>query len=509
MAESSILLVFAPRFKHFGCDVGKEYVRRAGGGRVHGLCTGPSEVLNYVKNSLGPDCGRLWHLHSEEKKWLTARGTLDRLSGLDDRLGPGAFGRIVVADRRVGRGFVRGGLCRPDNVGQEAIRNPVRIPQQYVLGLVEFLDDVLAQTQPDVVFCYAVAGAPALALAELCRSKGVPFTHFTSMRFHNRIVIDDDGAGKLACIGNKYRGVRREPERVDGMRQEARELLQEFRRHPEPPGYAKTNQTRVKAQSPLHATRRALVSTALDLAGSLLRRQNRMERIARRWFEVRSMWRRILINTKPFTARPPADRQFIFYPLHVDPEASTMVLSPWHTDQLGVIEALAKSAPAEMTVVVKEHAPMLGKRPRGFYETISRMPRVVLVGPETDSLSLIQQAALTVVITGTAAWEAVRLGRPALVIGDSPFLALGEGLVHEPCLAKLPGAIREALSMPPASDEAIELYLAVCLDESFEMPGSLLWGRYEEHGADDRQAAVKHVADGIMKRMEEARKAGI
>jgi len=508
LAESSILLLFAPKFKHFGCDVGKEYVRRTGGGRIHGLCTGPIEVMNYVKNTLGPDCGRLWHLHSEEKKWLTADRALDGLAALDDQLGPGAFGRIVVADRRVGRGFVRGGLCRPDDIGQEAIRNPVRIPQQYVLGLLEFLEDVLEETQPDVVFCYAVAGAPALALAELCRSKGVVFTHFTSIRFHNRIVIDDDGVGRLACIKNKYREVRQQSEKVENMRQEARELLQEFRRHPEPPEDVATYHAWLKGQKPLAVTARAFAATALDVADSVFSGQSRMETIARRWFEVQSMWRRILINSKPFAARPPADRPFIYYPLHVDPESSTMVLSPWHTDQVGVIEALAKSAPAEMNVVVKEHAPMLGKRPRGFYEAIAHMPRVVLLRPDNDSLSLVRQAALTVVITGTAAWEALLLGRPALVIGDSPFLALGEGLVHEPCLANLPRAIRQALCTPPATDEAIELYLAVCLDESFEMPSSLTWGNYQEHTADERENAVKHVVDGIMKRVHETRKVG-
>jgi len=146
---------------------------------------------------------------------------------------------------------------------------------------------------------------------------------------------------------------------------------------------------------------------------------------------------------------------------------------------------------------------MLGKRPRDFYRTISRIPRVILLGPEHNSLLLIQQASLVAVITGTAAWEAMRLGIPALVIGDSPYLAVGEGVVHEPCLANLPEAISTAIAMPPASDQSMELYIAACLHESFEMNPSLLWGKYDDHSSEERQAAVDNFVNGILKREAE------
>jgi hypothetical protein len=38
-----------------------------------------------------------------------------------------------------------------------------------------------------------------------------------------------------------------------------------------------------------------------------------------------------------------------------DPESSTMVLAEKHTDQMAVIEAIAKSMPVGMRLVVKEH----------------------------------------------------------------------------------------------------------------------------------------------------------
>ena len=63
---------------------------------------------------------------------------------------------------------------------------------------------------------------------------------------------------------------------------------------------------------------------------------------------------------------------FVYVPLHVDPHTFTMVLSQWHTDQVVAIDALAKTAPTRMQIVVKEHRPVLARRPRSQQSTSRR-----------------------------------------------------------------------------------------------------------------------------------------
>ena len=63
---------------------------------------------------------------------------------------------------------------------------------------------------------------------------------------------------------------------------------------------------------------------------------------------------------------------FVYVPLHVDPDAFTMVLSQWYTDSVVAIEALAKAAPARMRIAVKEHRPVLARRPRSQRSTSRR-----------------------------------------------------------------------------------------------------------------------------------------
>lgn len=503
MSQANILILFAPKFKQFGVDVGKEYLRRKGGGKVHGLCTGPASLKTYVERKLGADAGFFWHLHSEEDHWLARGQTTDNLIRIDQELGPGAVGRIMVADRRVGRGFVRGGLCRPDIIGKACAESSALLPQKYISGLYAFLDKIFLQCKPDSVFCYAVAGAPALALAEMCKARGISFSRPNTVRIGNRSVIDDDPRGRLTCVARCYKRAKDGKQDLGHIIPQARELHQAYRKSPEPPGYMQRNYALLRSNKLFSKFFKAALGTAWHMLKAPGNFKFSREGIARQWFEVWLSWRRMMVSGKHFTSHFPEQKRYIFYPLHVDPEASTMVLSPWHTDQINVIEALAKSAPADMLVVVKEHLPMLGKRPRGFYKTISRIPRVILLRPEENSLTLIQQADIVAVITGTAAWEAMRLGRPALVIGDSPYLAVGEGVVHEPCLANLPDAISNALATPPASEESLELYTAACLHESFEMNPAVIWGKYDEHSHEERQATIDFFVNGILKREEE------
>jgi len=496
MGNASILMMFAPRFKQFGCDIGMEYLRRKGGGKVHGLCVGPTDLFQHVQQQLGPQAGLFWHLEMEERLWLTKDPEPGLVETIDQELGVGAFARIIIADRRIGRGFVRGGLCKPDNIGSLSVKDPTIIPERYVAGLYFFLDQVLAQTKPNCVFLYAVAGAPALCLAKMCKVRKIFFARFQTIRIGDYYTIDEDIKGRLHNIARTYHTASNGQLELAQYKVQARQFLEEYRANPLQPGY--TIQT--KKYFPWKKTARALFQTISTPFSSNISFHEKKNKIQKLWYVALTIWRQAFTSDKFFSSCIPRKDKFVFFPLHVEPEASTMVISPYHTDQISVIEALAKSAPANMLVVVKEHGPMLGKRPPNFYKTISRIPRVVLLGPDHSSLSIIRKASLVAVITGTAAWEAMLLKKPALVIGDSPFLAIGQGVLHEPCLANLPHAIPTALALPPVTDEALEIYLAACFAESFSMSNSLLWKRYEGHSKGEMTKAINNVVDCIINR---------
>ena len=498
MCARNILMLFAPKFDGFGRDVARAFAARCDGGRVYALCAGPRLVRERVEAGLGDLGGRCWRLEEEEEAWLLTPTSTSELERLERVLGTGTFGRLVTADRSVGRGFIRGGLPRPPNrVGRLAARSAPRSAQRYVLGLYRFLDAVFREAKPDVVFCYAVASAPSLALAELCRARGVPFCRLTPTRMGDGYSVDVDAAGRQTRVARRFEQARdgHAPFPPSSL-EEARNQLETYRTRPVQPGYT-------QRRSELLRLLRRCGYFPLFCLKEFARGRSPVLQAARLLFDVWVTWRGTFTERGWFSSQNDLPRAFVYFPLHVDPEASTMVLSPWHTDQITVIETLAKAAPAHMQVVVKEHLPMQGRRPPNFYRRIAAMPRVVLLGPSHSSFNLIGKAALTAVITGTAAWESILMRRPTLIMGDSPFLPINEGFVYETDMSRLPAAIEAAVSLPPASDEILTLYIAALQSEAFNMPSSLLWGTYEKHSADQRHTASESIAGAIVRVMDE------
>ena len=169
-----------------------------------------------------------------------------------------------------------------------------------------------------------------------------------------------------------------------------------------------------------------------------------------------------------------------------------------HTNQLAVVEALVKSLPLGMNLLVKEHIPMLGQRPAGFYEPLKRMPGVTLVSPFENSLSLIKRAVFTCVINGTAGWEAIQLGKPAIVIGQPHYVALKEGFVRCPDLSSLPEAVHQALNLAPVNEERLLLYIAAILDQSFDFPVKLRDGVVTEETVRGHPEIVSAICDRLL-----------
>jgi hypothetical protein len=109
--------------------------------------------------------------------------------------------------------------------------------------------------------------------------------------------------------------------------------------------------------------------------------------------------------------------RFVFYPLQYTPESSINVPAPYFVDQFRVVDALRFAMPSDCTLVVKEHPACLEMRPPAFMRRMRNLPGVTVAKATISSVDMIQRAALTVTVTGTAAFEAFLLGRPALALG--------------------------------------------------------------------------------------------
>lgn len=114
---------------------------------------------------------------------------------------------------------------------------------------------------------------------------------------------------------------------------------------------------------------------------------------------------------------------FVYVPLHMQPERSTSVQGDIFTDQILMLDMLSAALPKGWTLYVKEHpAQWTARRAHlgrysGYYKKIASIRNVVCVPAHTPSSELVQKARAVATVTGTAVWEAVLKGVPALIFG--------------------------------------------------------------------------------------------
>lgn len=114
------------------------------------------------------------------------------------------------------------------------------------------------------------------------------------------------------------------------------------------------------------------------------------------------------------------DHLNIYFPLHLQPELTTSFMGQTYTDQCLAISALVavlKSQGQAFTIYVKEN-PKQSFDQRQFLHLL-QSDEVIMIDRTLPSNRLIEECDVVATITGTAGWEAVKSGKPALIFGTT------------------------------------------------------------------------------------------
>ncbi len=110
------------------------------------------------------------------------------------------------------------------------------------------------------------------------------------------------------------------------------------------------------------------------------------------------------------------NERFIYFPLQLQPEASTGAVSPLIMNQIYVIENISKAMPLGFTLIVKEHPVAIGMREQNFYRLVQRLPRVKLLGDEYSGKDLINKSHIVIGYGGTTLFECVTSGKKIILL---------------------------------------------------------------------------------------------
>ena len=283
---------------------------------------------------------------------------------------------------------------------------------------------VLEQFAPDcIVFLEVPHDMYGFVLYRVARSRGIRTLMFENvLRYDRLLMYREYEKGNETLAEASARGFRDKAVTPDDLSPEVRDHYLELsgKKDPEAPGYMKAFKSEHTGWNKLRRRTKALIPFVKD--GSIF------ERAVLRLFKtfkrgVQDEYRSVLKDAD-FT------RPFVYVPLSYQPERTTSPQGGIFVNQLAMVRMLSAALPKSWELYIKEHPAQHvahgrdynAYRWRGVYEDIARIPNVRLVPTTTNTFELAQHAKAVATVTGTAAWEAILRGTPALVFGYTWFM---------------------------------------------------------------------------------------
>lgn len=303
---------------------------------------------------------------------------------------------------------------------------------------------------PDLILDTDIAELGRTVLHEVAYKKSVPyisigFSRFEQFKYPSLVQVLDSDEYFREVYSDIY-------ENTDNDLTDEIEYIEKFRSRTciMSSEYKGTATSRYHADSIINVLKRLVKSIYIAFDAELLKGKNYRFRkknniLYANHFEVVrfglrcELKRRWLYKKNKYFEIPVMNERYFYMPLHLIPESSTFVGAPFYINELSIIEAISKALPANCYLYVKEHQSMLGERTLEFYKKIRKIPNVRLMQLNyyEDPKPWIANSEGVITITGTGAYEAAMLGKPAYVFGDVMYNVI-EGITRVKSFEELP-----------------------------------------------------------------------
>lgn len=359
--------------------------------------------------------------------------------------------------------------------GLHADRFLVKFPRDAQLRvLAETLqraEAAILTAKPDVYFSTGVAYMYNLATLAVCKKHLVPHVSLYDTRGStSRLTVSLGNGATWELVDRDFHRFRQSPDLIPAnVIAAARVQLKNFRETKPAPRYMQFKRHRPSIHSfQITEFFKRLRYWYFEGWGSaaddyltqhpLFYVRRDLTRIARAW-----LFRQLRY---PFDVPNQIDRYYLF-PIHLQPETTTLIWAEWYVNQLESIRNISKALPTGYFLYVKEHPSAFGYNPRDFYREVQRLPNVKLISPYENSLQLVSQSVGVITLTSTMGWEAIFLRKPVFLLGNVFYGAL-PGVNHIHGFEQLRSVLRDEAGYQRVSDSDIHYYLSAVQLNSFQ-----------------------------------------
>lgn len=118
--------------------------------------------------------------------------------------------------------------------------------------------------------------------------------------------------------------------------------------------------------------------------------------------------------------------RYIFFPLHFQPERSTLPEGVHFDKQNMAIELLSENIPKDLKIIVKDHPKQYYSdlrnnfyRNKNYLKNLEKIKNVVVVSSNHNYENLFKNALITATISGSVSWQGLVEGIPAITFSDT------------------------------------------------------------------------------------------
>jgi hypothetical protein len=343
------------------------------------------------------------------------------LNELEERIGSRFVHKDILMDR-----YFRGQFSIDIDMNKAPVIWTGARTVQFMYVMLKRLQEEIESFQPDILFVEQNS-APYRLAWRLAREKGIPNGQFMQARVWPERVYLETGLGMDWHQSRAaYRDMTDNPMTGEELARVTRKL-ESIHQEKAKPVYT---HWAVSKNAPgflarLHPTK--LLAGAKDWLGERSRTAKINPRVLpgqlysplakySRYWNGRKAKRFLRQHQTPFEVI--RKHKYAVYFLHVQPELTVEEMAFEYQDQVNTLRNILAFLPAGMSLVVKEHSPMIGRRQINTYSQLMHMPGIILADPMVDSHQLITHASLVVTLTGSAGLEAIYYGIPAIVLGS-------------------------------------------------------------------------------------------
>ena len=403
-----------------------------------------------------------WEIFAEARG---AEPDMDRLRRLQAQVGAPLW-QAALADRRV----FFGELCKV----RQDYRS--RYSEAQMLAIVDVaarrIDAFLEQERPDAVLGFGTATVGDFLFEVLCRRREISYGQLKATKIRNNVALFDSGLRASRLLKNAYAAMQEVPEDLDA---EVDAYLREVRERGVKYEGAILFRRDLMLAKLRQAPRRLVSAFRADLA----RRRDPVQRndphipanLPTAWYTnvVHPLRTFRLGRRLPLLGMEELAGQgdFAFYPMHFEPEVSLQVFGRPFQNQIEVVRNLALSLPVGTRLLVKEHPRSLGFRKESYYRRLLDIPNVRLVDPFMPTIEIVRRARLIAVVSGSVGLEAAIVGKPVLVLGQTPYTLMPETMVQQAgnlnCLSE---QIESLMKQFRPDEDSLRRYVAALLSIS-------------------------------------------